>query len=249
MNMQWKERWKRVLKKIQRLHSPAELENLLQRLADPRGVHVLAFVNAHAMNSAADAQDFYQALESADTLLRDGSGMAALYRMLHMPPGLNLNGTDLIPKIIQRFNGRPLALYGTQEPFLTNASRTIADELAQASSIGVANGFLPANAYIADAKRQKPALIVLGMGMPKQELLANALRAHLDFPCLIVCGGAIIDFLGGKTQRAPGLFRTMGMEWLFRLALEPRRLFRRYVIGNPVFLWRALTIKLNSAEY
>jgi exopolysaccharide biosynthesis WecB/TagA/CpsF family protein len=91
---------------------------------------------------------------------------------------------------------------------------------------------------------QPCALIVLGMGMPRQELVACSLRAQLDYPCLIVCGGAIIDFLGGKTARAPAWMRRLGLEWVYRLAQEPGRLFRRYVLGNPLFLARALRLRL-----
>ena len=72
--------------------------------------------------------------------------------------------------------------------------------------------------------------------------MAAALRTVISHPCLIVCGGAIIDFLGGKTPRAPLWMRQVGLEWVFRLALEPRRLFHRYVIGNPLFLMRALRL-------
>jgi len=69
----------------------------------------------------------------------------------------------------------------------------------------------------------------------------------LGFPCLIVCGGAIIDFLGGKMPRAPRWMRRAGLEWAFRLGLEPRRLFRRYVIGNPVFLARTLSLAATTS--
>jgi N-acetylglucosaminyldiphosphoundecaprenol N-acetyl-beta-D-mannosaminyltransferase len=96
------------------------------------------------------------------------------------------------------------------------------------------------------ATEHRPSLIVLGMGMPRQEEIASLLRGVLDHPCTIVCGGAIIDFLGKKTSRAPLWMRRTGLEWLYRLALEPRRLFRRYVIGNPLFLWRALRLAVQS---
>ena len=95
-------------------------------------------------------------------------------------------------------------------------------------------------AYVELAQVYQPALIVLGMGMPRQEEVAAALRSTLNYPCLIVCGGAIIDFWAGKTPRAPLWVRRVGMEWGFRLVMEPRRLFQRYVIGNPLFLIRAL---------
>jgi exopolysaccharide biosynthesis WecB/TagA/CpsF family protein len=94
--------------------------------------------------------------------------------------------------------------------------------------------------YVDFAIRHRPSLIVLGMGMPKQEQVAIQLRSALDFPCLIICGGAIIDFLGGKVTRAPALLRRTGMEWVYRLAMEPRRLFYRYVVGNPLFLISSL---------
>ncbi len=216
---------------------------MLGDLANARSSKVLAFINAHAMNTLATAQPFYEALAAADIILRDGSGMATLYKMLGQNPGLNLNGTDLIPRLIHAFNGRPIALLGTQEPYLESARATILRTLAPSSTITSEHGFHPAQIYIDFACIHRPALIVLGMGMPKQEQVAVQLRSVLDYPCLIVCGGAIIDFLGGKVSRAPALMRRTGMEWLYRLVLEPRRLFQRYVIGNPKFLLAARSFK------
>jgi exopolysaccharide biosynthesis WecB/TagA/CpsF family protein len=80
------------------------------------------------------------------------------------------------------------------------------------------------------------------MGMPKQEAVAARLAAS-GVPCLIVCGGAILDFLGGKVHRAPRWMRRLGCEWVFRLMSEPKRLFTRYVLGNPMFLLRTLIFK------
>ena len=74
--------------------------------------------------------------------------------------------------------------------------------------------------------------------LAKQEKVALALAELASGTCLVVCGGAILDFLGGKVDRAPASFRSMGLEWLYRLVLEPRRLFKRYVFGNPLFLFR-----------
>jgi len=79
---------------------------------------------------------------------------------------------------------------------------------------------------------------VLGMGMPKQERVARLLRAHLGSPTLIVCGGATLDFLGGRVRRAPVWVRRADLEWLYRLALEPRRLWGRYGPGGIRFVMR-----------
>jgi N-acetylglucosaminyldiphosphoundecaprenol N-acetyl-beta-D-mannosaminyltransferase len=183
---------------------------------------------------------------SADLVLRDGAGMAILMRLLHEVPGLNLNGTDLIPKILRLYAGRPIALFGTQEPYLEAARNVVTTRLAPGSECITAHGFLDTASYLQLAAQQRPSVIVLGMGMPRQEEVAAVLRGALDYPCLIICGGAIIDFLGGKTSRAPGWMRAAGLEWAYRLALEPKRLFRRYVLGNPLFLARALRLAATS---
>ena len=93
--------------------------------------------------------------------------------------------------------------------------------------------------YLQLVRERQPELIVLGMGMPKQEAVAARLAA-VGGPCLIVCGGAILDFLGGKVSRAPQWLRHLGGEWAYRLLREPKRLFMRYVVGNPLFLLRTL---------
>jgi N-acetylglucosaminyldiphosphoundecaprenol N-acetyl-beta-D-mannosaminyltransferase len=238
----WRQRWVLLLEKIRRVQTREDEMHLLARLSRPQQPFVLAFANAHAMNSLAASGAFFAALNSADMVLRDGSGMAALYRLLKMEPGLNLNGTDFIPELIRQFNSRCIGIFGTQNPYLQQGGAVIARTLAPDSRQVIAHGFLDVGDYVALACEYQPGLIVLGMGMPRQEEVAAILRSRLNFPCLIVCGGAIIDFLGGRTQRAPLWVRKAGMEWAFRLALEPRRLFQRYVIGNPLFLTRALRL-------
>lgn len=245
----WQPRWEELVKGVVRVQSARGEQQLLDWLARPGEPRILAFVNAHAMNAAAVSGKFFNALAAADLLLRDGVGMAILLRLLNQPPGLNLNGTDLIPKILAHFEGRTVALFGTQEPYLTQAQVAIVSRIARGVRCITAHGFLDTETYVRLAAAHHPDLIVLGMGMPRQEEVAVALRAAIGFPCLIVCGGAIIDFLGNKTFRAPGWLRHAGLEWLFRLALEPRRLFRRYVIGNPLFLARSLRLAAQSLSH
>jgi hypothetical protein len=238
----WQFRWQELVKAIVRVQSMRGEQQLLAWLIRPGEPRILAFVNAHAMNAAAISMKFFDALISADLLLRDGIGMAILLRLLNQPPGLNLNGTDLIPKILRQYGGRTIALFGTQDPYLKSARAAVASRIAPGARCIGAHGFLDTASYVRLAAAHRPAIIVLGMGMPRQEEVAVALRAAVGFSCLIVCGGAIIDFLGNKTSRAPLWVRRAGFEWLFRLALEPRRLFRRYVVGNPLFLARTLRL-------
>jgi N-acetylglucosaminyldiphosphoundecaprenol N-acetyl-beta-D-mannosaminyltransferase len=238
----WQPRWHELVKGVVRVHSAFGEQQLLEWLVGPGEPRILAFVNAHAMNAAAESREFFNSLMSADLLLRDGTGMAILLHLLNQPPGLNLNGTDLIPKILAQCEGGTIALFGTQDPYLSRARAVVASRIAPGARCVVAHGFLETHSYVRLAAAHRPAVIVLGMGMPRQEEVAVVLRAALGFSCLIICGGAIIDFLGNKTSRAPAWVRHAGLEWAFRLALEPRRLFRRYVIGNPLFVARALRL-------
>lgn len=236
----WRQRWALLIGRIEQVQTTEQKLQLLNSLSHPQKPYTLAFVNAHAMNSVATSASFFCDLYSADMVLRDGSGMAALFSFMRQPPGLNLNGTDLIPQIVRRFNKRTIAIFGTRNPYLEQGAQAIMLQFAPQSTCIRAHGFLDSAAYVKLAAKHRPELILLGMGMPKQEDVATALRSTLTYPCLIVCGGAIIDFVAGKMPRAPRWVRKIGMEWIFRLILEPRRLFRRYVIGNPLFVARVL---------
>lgn len=237
-SLPWQQRWRALADKLRVVGDPEDEQRLIESLSKPESVTVLGFVNAHAMNLAAGNADYYQALAAADVLLRDGSGMTMLFRRLGLAPGLNMNGTDFIPKLLEAYRGRRVAFWGTQEPFLANAVRH-SEARFGVQVVSSAHGFAELEAYPALAQQLRPELIVLGMGMPKQEQLAARIAASGQ-PCLVVCGGAIVDFLGGKVSRAPRWIRRLGCEWLFRLVLEPRRLFQRYVLGNPLFLLRTI---------
>jgi exopolysaccharide biosynthesis WecB/TagA/CpsF family protein len=220
----------------------SDVEVLLRQLAAARRPTILSFVNAHAVNLARRNDAFFRNLMETDFALRDGSGVATLFRWLGRSAGVNLNGTDFIPRLAAMFRGRTAALFGTQEPWLSLA----ADRLRQMGLevLHVRDGFQQPAAYRAALEIAPVDLVILGMGMPKQETVATELRQHLVAPCLIVNGGAIPDFLAGRFQRAPRLVRSVGMEWGYRLFKEPRRLFKRYVVGNLVFLYAATKLAL-----
>jgi N-acetylglucosaminyldiphosphoundecaprenol N-acetyl-beta-D-mannosaminyltransferase len=196
----------------------------------------LGFINAHGLNLCRANPQFRTDLLDCEWLLRDGTGMRLLFRRLGRSPGIDMNGTDLIPELIERYRGATIALLGTRSPHLERAAQRIS---AQGCTItDVIDGFQPADHYVEICRTSQPQLILLAMGMPRQERIAALLADQLQHPCLIVCGGAILDFLGGKVQRAPALLRRCGLEWSYRLWQEPRRLFARYVLGNATFLLR-----------
>ncbi|MND21224.1 putative N-acetylmannosaminyltransferase [compost metagenome] len=235
---EWQKRWSTLVGKLEVVADATAAQRLLDRLSAPEAATVLGFVNAHAMNLVVRDGACHQALSAADVLLRDGSGMAILYRRLGLEPGLNMNGTDFIPRLLAAYRGRRVAFWGTRQPYLDQAVQRSAATFGVVP-VSVHDGFASVDTYLQLAREQQPELIVLGMGMPRQEVVAARLAAT-GGPCLIVCGGAILDFLGGKVSRAPEWLRRLGGEWLYRLLREPKRLFMRYVVGNPLFLLRTL---------
>ncbi|MEO0680064.1 MAG: WecB/TagA/CpsF family glycosyltransferase [Pseudomonadota bacterium] len=221
--------------------SADETARLLRRAQGGRAgrAWTLAFVNAHAVNLCASSREALAAFDAADLVLRDGSGMAILMRWAGRRPGANANGTDLIPRLALAPGAR-VALYGARPGVAEAAAKEL--RARGGAPVAARHGFHPMEAYeawIREDAAKGATLVVLGFGAPRQETLARRLRAAAPDGVGIVCGGAILDFMAGRVPRAPRWMRRIGVEWVWRLGLEPRRLFRRYVIGNPLFLWRA----------
>lgn len=216
-------------------HAHAQ-QQLLLSLAVMDRPRIVSFVNAHAYNLLHTDAQFAMHLLQSDIILRDGIGMEIFLKLMRKTPGLNMNGTDFIPLVLAQNKKLPLALFGTADANLQNAKNKL---LAQQHSIVAAiNGFQAEEIYLAAAETARPSIILLAMGMPKQERIAAFLKQHLTHPCLIINGGAILDFISNQIPRAPAWVRQLRCEWLFRLYKEPRRLWRRYLLGNFLFLAR-----------
>jgi exopolysaccharide biosynthesis WecB/TagA/CpsF family protein len=195
---------------------------------------IVSFLNAHAFNLSCRNPAFYSALMASEIVLRDGIGTELIMQAAALKAGVNTNGTDLIPAVLQSRPGARVAVIGTREPWLSAACARI--EEFGANVVLRIDGFKDVGAYVEEVACAAPDIILLGMGMPKQEFVAVELVKHLDrHPCLILNGGAILDFLADRFPRAPEGLRRFRMEWLFRLLLEPRRLWRRYIVGGVIF--------------
>ncbi len=209
----------------------AMVDDLIQDLAAAGdGVKILSFVNAHAVMRSTREPEFFNFLIHSDWLLRDGSGMAMLMRRMGGNPGLNLNGTDLIPRLLESVaKDHKIALLGTREPRLGLAANRL--RAMGFEHITMVDGFQPDQAYIDHVRREDPHLVILAMGMPKQERIAHGLAADPQVAAsqrLLINGGAILDFLSGEVNRAPYWMRRIGIEWLYRLLREPRRMYPRF---------------------
>lgn len=240
-----------LLRRLTVIDDTAARDRLTAALAHVDAPTSMGFINQHGLNLSCADEDFRRALLDCDVLLRDGAGMKIAMRLFRLAPGLNMNGTDYIPELIAQLCAQrgdcSVHLYGTREPWLGLATGRITAALGLRPY--TLDGFQPGKHYIKAAVADRAAfkIIVLGMGMPKQERIAGELKRALDGPALIICGGAILDFMAGRVPRAPRWLQRAGLEWAYRLLQEPRRLFRRYVIGIPHFFARICSARLRTS--
>ena len=207
----------------------------LDRIAaarDPAHPKFFAFVNAHCLNVAYGDVDYANILRRCDCVWPDGTGVRMAGRFLGFPVPENVNGTDLFPLL----SGR-VFLYGAAPGVAEAAAENVRRRYPQMTVVGTADGFGDEQAVIAAVNRARPDILLVAKGVPRQE---KWIAEHLDAlscGCAIAVGG-LLDFVSGRIPRAPQSMRRLGIEWLYRLKCEPVRMFRRYVIGNPLFLWR-----------
>ncbi|WP_244491428.1 WecB/TagA/CpsF family glycosyltransferase [Bosea sp. Root381] len=218
------------------------LAELSQAMAIGRHVK-LAFCNANLVNLAARDPALSRRL-AGFLVLPDGIGVDIGSRVLHgsVFPA-NLNGSDFIPALL-RVEHRPLrvGMIGGRPGVADRAAAQLRQQFPQHAFEVVSHGYFELSeeaGLLARLKAAPPDLLLVAFGNPRQEnWIADRLGPQ---HCAVAAGiGALFDFLAGEVPRAPELIRRTRLEWVYRLGREPRRLWRRYVLGNPAFLLRIL---------
>jgi exopolysaccharide biosynthesis WecB/TagA/CpsF family protein len=218
-------------------------DNLLDTIFNS-GKHTVSFLNAHCINLAVNNSIYRWALSKSSVILPDGSGMSLAAKLNGNSTMQNLNGTDLFPSIVLGAAERNLKVFffGSQPDVANQAAlraKTISPDLIVA---GTRHGFYQSHEeaqIIEEINASGADILLVALGVPQQEIWIARNRHRLN--ARIVFGvGAQFDFWSGRISRAPLLLRKTGLEWTWRLAMEPKRLFKRYIIGNPIFVWRAV---------
>ncbi len=227
--------------------SALDRTGVVQRLdaaLDPSGWPTsVAFANANLLNIASrDAE--IRALLSSFMVLNDGVGVDIASRLKYGRAfDDNLNGTDFVPFFLEHTR-KDLRIYliGSSNDVIYSAARAVAMNWRRHRVVGWRSGYFlrpQSAAAAAEAIRRSGADVVLvGMGNPLQERWIAEYGAATGAKVLIGVG-ALFDFMSGSVARAPEWMRQARLEWLYRLACEPRRLAGRYLIGVPAFLARA----------
>ncbi len=215
------------------------LENIAATVKNPaEKCKIAAFVNADCLNQAYKNQEYKDFLNTqADYVWADGIGVNLGAKYKHTAVQENVNGTDMFPLLCE--SGYRLYLLGGRPGVAEEARKNAVIAHPKATIVGAEDGYIEGREadVIARINAAKTDILLVAMGVPKQEQFIA--RHQTELTCKLAIGvGGLLDFVSGRIPRAPLWMRKLKLEWVFRLACEPRRLFRRYVIGNPVFLWR-----------
>jgi N-acetylglucosaminyldiphosphoundecaprenol N-acetyl-beta-D-mannosaminyltransferase len=210
-------------------------------------------LNAHSFNTVQKDEDFHNALKFSDVLLPDGVSIVWAIRMLTGKKLKKIAGADLFKFEMERVNaigGKCFFLGSTDETLqkiLQRASKEYPNAKVFCYSPPYKSGFTEEeNKMMIDAVNAvEPDVLFMGMTAPKQEKWAyhNFDQLKVGHVC---CIGAVFDFFAGTVNRAPDWMIQLGMEWSYRLIKEPRRMWRRYLIGNIKFIGSVLMEKIRA---
>jgi N-acetylglucosaminyldiphosphoundecaprenol N-acetyl-beta-D-mannosaminyltransferase len=235
--------------RISRLSMRDTIDQVLHWCAEPRTAtcHYIVTPNVDHAVMFQHRADLRAAYDDAALVLADGLPLVVASRLFRRPLPERVAGSDLVPKLLA--TGEPLSV------FLLGAAPGVAEEAAErirgqwpavdvvgtlSPPLGFENNSAENERILAAVAEAQPDLLVVGFGAPKQELWVHQNFQRLEAK-VAVCAGATIDFLAGHRRRSPVWMRRAGLEWLHRIASEPRRLAGRYARDAwefPQLVWR-----------
>jgi len=202
----------------------------------------LAFVNADSMNKAYTNPAYHQTLLSSDRVFGDGAGIRMAAEMAGHKMRANVNGTDIFPQLCEQAAARqiPIFLLGGAPETAARAAANMKARFPALPVAGTHHGYFEAaetDTVIEKINISGARILLVGFGAPRQDMWIEEWQDKLA-PGLAMGVGGLFDFYSNRIPRAPLWMREYGVEWIYRLYQEPRRMWRRYIIGNPLFLLR-----------
>ena len=225
-----------------------ELNESILELVRRRRHALVLNVNVHALNLAVERPWFADLLRRAEIVFCDGAGvrLAALLKGHQLPPRITY--ADWMWSLAEFASQHGLSLYflGGRPGVAAKAARALRGANPTLKIAGTRHGYFDRAAgsaesvgVIEEINRAKADILVVGFGMPIQEQWLSEHWGMLNAQVGLT-GGAVFDYVSGTLRRPPGWMQRVGLEWLGRMLIEPRRLWRRYVLGNPLFVARVV---------
>ncbi len=238
------------LKEIRIVESKRDLE------AIPQGKKLINTINAHSYNTARRDGLFAEALQKGDALIPDGASIVMACRWLKAKsrPEERIAGWDLFEMEMDHLNrtGGKCFFMGSSEKVLALIRKRAETVYPHITVETYSPPYKPEfsdeenRAIIEAINRADPDLLWIGMTAPKQEKWVYTHWDELDIRCHTGTIGAVFDFFAGTVERAPEWWQRHSLEWLYRLLKEPKRMWRRYIIGNALFLLNVMREKITA---
>ncbi|WP_164931390.1 WecB/TagA/CpsF family glycosyltransferase [Longirhabdus pacifica] len=197
------------------------------------------FINAHCYNIAQKDEVYRRHLNEGDLILNDGIGLSLGATYFGFKFKENLNGTDFMPKLLKRIAQMKgtVFLLGGEKGVAEAAASQLKQAIPDIQIVGCLHGYFhDPQVVIRTINEKNPDMVIVAMGTPYQEKFIAEFASQLHTKVCIGVG-AYLDFASKKVKRAPTWVRKRKLEWVYRLWLEPKRLWRRYLIGNFLFLY------------
>ena len=204
------------------------------------------YVNAHVLNRSQEDAGLREALERADLVYCDGYGVRLAAKALDVQTPHRMTGADWIWGLATLCQEAKQSVYllGGDPGVARVAAQRLRGLYPRLTVAGSHHGYFEIGSphddrVIEDINARRPDIVLVGMGTPKQERWVEHHAGDVDASVLWTVG-ALFDYVSGRVPRAPSWLADNGLEWIFRLAIEPQRMWRRYLLGNPVFISRVL---------
>lgn len=213
---------------------------------------VVANYNIHSFNLSIQHFWFYEFLQNAEIAHCDSIGIlnAVRYMGVNLPLQYRASYSLLMPELLAHCNEHGLSIFflGAEPKYLEEAVARVKERYPNIKVDGH-HGYFETTDFLQNAKvvqkinAVRPNILIVGMGMPRQENWISINRKQLNVN-VIMPGGAVIDRLAEKVQDCPAFLSNVGLEWLYRLWFEPKRLAARYLLGNPAFVLQVVLAKI-----
>ena len=231
-----------------------ELHSEIKRLARSGERGLILNVNVHCLNLCHDDPVLRRFFNDADVVFCDGAGVMLAARILGELIPARITYADWAWRLAAFAEAEGLSLFflGARPGVAERAARRLKVRHPALDISGVRHGYFDHRAgsqenesVLEEINTARPDILLVGLGMPLQErwLMENRHRIEAG---VALSGGAVFDYVSGDLRRGPRLLTENGFEWLARLLVEPRRLWRRYLLGNPLFLLRVLGQRLRQ---
>lgn len=229
---------KNLLKKLV-LNSDILFDNISDKIKNDKSF-LLTYLNQHCFNIAYDNMSYRKILENNFIVYQEGIGIYLLMKYLRYKELARVNATIVNKKLIRYIVENRLRVYfiggNFKEDFIKQKCKQRNIKL-----VGYKNGYFEnenLTEILEEIKEAKPEVIIIGMGVPKQEFTAIEIEKRIK-GVKIVCVGNFLNYYFDLQKEAPVFIRKLELEWLYRFCLEPKRLFKRYFLGIPLFFYRA----------